>query len=171
MPRGKPKSTVEERFLDRVSKDGECWLWQGAFTTNGYGQLKKETYGTTYAHQWACHHWNNSPLPIPKGYCIKHSCDNRLCVNPAHLSYGTVQENINEMVERNPKSMNRVAPTEQELTQLRQMIAENTPRREMARRIGHSRHWVDRIRRDYIPFYTIDGTPDNSRQDRHTTPG
>jgi hypothetical protein len=70
-------------------------------------------------------------------------------VNPAHLSYGTVQENINEMVERNPKAMNRVAPTEQELTLLRQMIEENTPRREMARRIGHGRNWIDRIRRDY----------------------
>ena len=142
----------EEYFLTKVEDIDGCWIWTGNKYLNCYGQLTKRVWGTGYAHQWSCHHWNDSPLPIPKGYCIKHSCDNRLCVNPAHLSYGTVQENINEMVERNPKAINRVAPTEQELTQLRQMIAENTPRREMARRIGHSRPWVDRIRRDYFPF-------------------
>jgi hypothetical protein len=74
-----------------------------------------------------------------------------VCVNPAHLSYGTLQENIQEMVQRNPTAMGRVPPTEQELALLRQMIAENTPRREMARRLNHGRHWVDRIRRDYFP--------------------
>ena len=151
MPRGCPIASTEERFLTRCQDVNGCWIWTGNKYLNGYGQLLKKTYGTTYAHQWACHHWNNSPLPIPKGYCIKHSCDNRLCVNPAHLSYGTVQENINEMIERNPTAMGRKPPTDQELENLRKMMSENTPRREMARRIGHSRHWMDRILRDYFP--------------------
>jgi hypothetical protein len=80
--------------------------------------------------------------------CIKHSCDTRLCVNPEHLSYGTVQENIQEMVERNPNAMGRIAPTEKELELLRQMIIDEVPRREMARRVGHGRHWIDRVVRD-----------------------
>ena len=149
MPRGCPEAPLEQRFLQRCVVDDECWRWTGGTFLTGYGQLKKKIWGTNFAHQWACHHWNDSPLPIAKGYCIKHSCDHKWCVNPAHLSYGTLQENIQEMVERNPTAMGRVAPTEQELTLLRQMIEEGTPRREMARRIGHGRHWVDRIRRDF----------------------
>ena len=150
MPRGCPKAPLEERFLKKCYKLGECVMWSGGPTTNGYGQLKQDVWGTGYAHQWACHHWNDSPLPVEEGMCIKHSCDNRLCVNPAHLSYGTVQENIQEMVERHPKAMGRVAPTDAELELLRQMIVDDLPRREMMRRIGHSRHWIDRVVRDYL---------------------
>lgn len=149
MPRGKPNSSPEERFMRKCVEENGCWIWKGGAYLNGYGQVKKQTYGTTYAHQWACHHWNGSPLPIEKGMCIKHSCDNKMCVNPAHLSYGTLQENICEMVERNPKAMGRIAPTDAELTLLRQMLSEDVARREMARRLNHGRHWIDRVCRDY----------------------
>jgi len=149
MPRGCPEASLEERFLKKCVEDGECWRWTGNMYLNGYGQLLKKVWGTGFAHQWSCHNWNGSPLPVERGMCIKHSCDNRWCMNPEHLSYGTLQENIQDMVERNPTAMGRVPPTEQELILLRQMVSDNTTRREMARRIGHGRHWIRRIRRDY----------------------
>lgn len=149
MPQGCPEASLEERFLKKCVEDDECWRWTGGFYVNGYGQLLKRIWDTNFAHQWSCHHWNGSPLPIEPGMCVKHSCDNRWCVNPAHLAYGTLAENREEMYARNPAALGRVIPTEQELTLLRQLVSENIPRREMARRIGHSRHWVDRIRRDY----------------------
>lgn len=149
---------LEERFLKKCVatpckiKDFEdCWIWTGAKQVNGYSQILKKIWGGNLGHQWACHHWNGSPLPVEKGMCVKHKCDTRLCVNPAHLEYGTLQENIKEMVERNPTAMGRIVPTDEELKLLRQMIADNTPRREKARRLGHSRHWVDRIMREYFP--------------------
>ena len=147
---GYPVASLEERFLKKCTLEGDCWLWTGGATTNGYGQLLPRVWETGYAHQWACHHWNGSPLPVEKGMCVKHSCDKRLCVNPAHLSYGTLQENIQEMVERHPRAMGRVAPTDAELALLQQMIVDDIPRREMARRLGHARAWIDRITRDYL---------------------
>jgi len=150
MPRGCPNASLEERFAKRTNRTDTCWLWTGNKYSNGYGQLLPRVWGTGYTHQWASHHWNDTPLPIPNGMCIKHSCDTRLCVNPAHLTYGTVQENIQEMVERNPLAMGRIAPTEEELELLKEMIMAETPRREMMRRIGHSRAWIDRIVEEYI---------------------
>ena len=156
MPTGKPESSPEERFLRKcvptpcvVPDMSDCWIWTGATSGHPYAQLTRQTYGTSMAHQWACHHWNKSPLPVEPGMCVKHRCDTRLCVNPEHLSYGTLQENIQEMVERNPKAMGRIAPTEEELQMLKTMIAEGIPRREMSRRINHSRYWIDRVKRDY----------------------
>ena len=150
MPTGCPNASLEDRFIRRrIIQENGCWLWMGGLTTNGYGQLKKKEWGTAYAHQWSCHHWNSAPLPIPKGWCIKHSCDNKQCVNPEHLSYGTLQENIQEMIDRNPVACGRIPATDAELILLQEMLVDEVPRREMARRIGHSRHWIDRVIKDH----------------------
>ena len=157
MPTGKPNSTPEERFLSRIVRTpcqipdlGECHIWTGGATTNGYAQLLKKTYNTTYGHQYACHKWNNSPLPVEKGMEVSHRCDTRLCVNPAHLVYQTKHENMMDMYERNPTAFGRKPPTEEELRILRKCLEDGTSKRETARLIGHDRDWVDRIVRDYL---------------------
>jgi hypothetical protein len=32
--------TVEERFLDKVEKTDNCWLWTGSLVTKGYGAFQ-----------------------------------------------------------------------------------------------------------------------------------
>lgn len=159
MPRGKPLSTPEERFIARTVEVAcqdptmsPCHIWIGNKSSNSpaYGQLTRVTYGTTMAHQWACHHWNGSPLPVEKGMCVKHKCDTHLCVNPAHLEYGTLQENIKEMNDRNPTAFGKKPPTPEELALLIELLSDQTPRKEIARRMNRSRNWIDRVTRDYL---------------------
>ena len=38
---------------------------------------------------------------IPEGKVIRHSCDNRLCINADHLLIGTHQDNVNDKIRRN----------------------------------------------------------------------
>lgn len=38
--------------------------------------------------------------PIPHGFVIRHTCDNRLCINPEHLILGTQLDNIKDMIDR-----------------------------------------------------------------------
>jgi hypothetical protein len=42
---------------------------------------------------------------IPDGMVVMHSCDNRMCVNPAHLSVGTQSQNILDAIERGRKTL------------------------------------------------------------------
>jgi len=73
-----------------------CWIWTKSFAQNGYGQLK--VFGKmTAAHRFAFELYKG---PIPAGGHILHSCDNKACVNPAHLRCGTHQENMREAAER-----------------------------------------------------------------------
>ena len=37
---------------------------------------------------------------IPDGLCVTHTCDNKDCINPAHLDVGTKQDNTQDMLNR-----------------------------------------------------------------------
>jgi len=60
---------------------------------NGYGQVHLDGR-TAYAHRVV---WELVNGPVPKGAFVLHTCDNRRCVNPAHLWLGTYLDNIHDM--------------------------------------------------------------------------
>jgi hypothetical protein len=62
----------------------------------GYGAVSVNGVKTR-AHRLA---YELSNGPIPAGKMILHSCDNRRCVNPAHLRPGTAQENWEDALTR-----------------------------------------------------------------------
>lgn len=84
------RPTVLERFDDLVAKSGpdECWPWQGPLNSKGYGRV-----GLVYAHRVACERAHGAPV---EGQVAMHSCDNPPCCNPAHLTWGTQQQNIQD---------------------------------------------------------------------------
>jgi hypothetical protein len=85
----------------------ECWRWEG-YIHNKLGYVLYQTtlaiaMGTTFAHRISYMLFKG---PITSDL-LRHTCDNRWCVNPEHLIDGTREENVRDMVERNPKAFGR----------------------------------------------------------------
>lgn len=76
-----------------VRSENECWVWQGAKTTAGYGVIRIN-YILKYAHRltWMLHYKSD----IPKKGQICHTCDNPPCCNPAHLFLGSQADNMKD---------------------------------------------------------------------------
>ena len=81
----------------RIDKTTSCWEWKGCMRSKGgYGLFsigRKNLSAPRFAYE-------TFYGPIPKDLNILHSCDNRRCVNPNHLSPGTQSQNIKDCVSR-----------------------------------------------------------------------
>ncbi len=100
----KPLETIWN-FVD-VRNDNECWPWIGKKLPTGYGTIQIAGKQRR-AHRVAWAVANNVDIrTLPSDTHIMHSCDNRVCCNPKHLSAGTALENIRDMIKKGRKVSN-----------------------------------------------------------------
>jgi len=129
-----------ERFWSKVDKRGpdECWEWQGTLNNKGYGNFALK--GKCETAQRASYLLNVGE--IPDGQVVRHKCDNRSCVNPAHLEIGTYSQNNQDMVNRNRR---KYKLTIAQARQIRERLANGELQREVAESFGVSKALVSHI--------------------------
>ena len=92
------QKNLRERFLSRCQRqdDEECWEWQGAKTSSGYGYLRVG-FQRVAAHRLSYELFIG---PLPQDLFVCHACDNPKCVNPSHLRAGTHRDNMDDLLAR-----------------------------------------------------------------------
>lgn len=92
--------SVREMLLSsyRVEPTG-CWRWTKSLSNKGYGQFGYQVSGKT--QMFAAHRAFAEMFGVNiDNALVLHSCDNPWCVNPDHLRAGTLQDNMDDKVNR-----------------------------------------------------------------------
>lgn len=83
---------IERLMFRTVADPSGCWLWLGAHSAKGYGQIRTDNGGPTMSVHRAV--WEHVNGPVPEGLELDHLCHVRNCVNPAHLQAVTHLVNV-----------------------------------------------------------------------------
>lgn len=138
----------KKRFFDKVKKTKGCWEWIGGKFYHGYGVFKFN-YKTWKAHRFSRLIHNGF---IPKGMCVCHTCDNKLCVNPKHLWLGTKSDNNKDRDKKGRMAHNcgekhgRSKLTEKQVLEIRKIYkAENISQEKLGKRFNVCRQSIGHI--------------------------
>jgi len=154
--RGKPGpnsgrifSPLADRLWSRIERRSpdECWEWQGARSSSGYGVLN----GSGSSSQAHRHAYELTYGPIPPGLMIRHTCDNPPCCNPAHLLPGTHQDNTEDMVSRERQERGErhhfAKLSDADVIEIRRLANAGIPQREIAKQFGIGKDYVSILKR------------------------
>lgn len=152
MRKKRKRTPIHERFWRHVTIPADtslCWEWSGGLSELGYGSVYSEDeHGrrrNKAAHRisYEIHHGS-----IPDGAVIRHTCDNRKCVNPMHLLSGTQQDNIRDRVERGRNGIPAAKPKlprDQITLVRRRYFLDLAKQRDIAKEFGVSQRTVTKI--------------------------
>ena len=76
-----------------------CKEHKGCLNNYGYGVIRHNGR-TELAHRVAYCAANDLSIDEIKGKVVRHTCDNRRCIEPTHLLIGSQADNVKDMLER-----------------------------------------------------------------------
>lgn len=122
------------RFLARFEQVAEgCWIWTGQVRESGYGVMRFG-YSHIRAHRFSYRHFVNGD--IPDDMVVRHSCHNKLCVNPKHLTLGSNLQNTHDMIDAQRHPTARTAITDEQVREIARLRRSGVSCRKIAVQLG-----------------------------------
>lgn len=140
------KKDRADHLLSRTTTNGRgCMEFTGCIQANGYARATVRRR-TDYAHR---HIYRLTQGDIPGGLDVCHSCDNRKCINPAHLFLGTRLENMQDAVSKGRQARGKMLPravlSDEDKVEIANLAREGMMYSEIAARFGIGRQHAGQI--------------------------
>lgn len=137
--------SVIDLFWSKVKKTPDCWLWEGAQFSLGYGSayIGPKPLTAHYAHRVS---YALAKGSVPAGSVVMHTCDVPLCVNPDHLRLGTQGENNGDRNRKGRDAKERPSIRKISPADVRYIRASGEPSRLLAHRFGVCQSHINSIR-------------------------
>lgn len=172
-----PKS-LARLFAKINSHDGNpdvCWEWIGAVGGRDRRPIIWIKGKLCYAARVVCE-LKNGPPPCPvedpsphvrksleRRYVARHTCDNKMCCNPEHLIWGTHQENMDDMKERERHGLSHYV-----VRNIKRLIEAGRSQEEISKLYGVARETISAIATGRV--YGHVGVDDSGNASRMSRP-
>lgn len=134
-----------DRIKTLVQEDTvACITTPTGLDSYGYGQVRVRQV-MMKAHQVA-YRLRNGDIPV--GSLVRHTCDNRACINPRHLILGTVQDNSDDMKSRGRSAVENNAHAKLDWVKVREIRSSTEEPEILAERYGVKVKQIHRILRN-----------------------
>lgn len=151
MTSGKVSTRTISDLLKHTKPEGECLVWQRYCLYNGYGRVGYRGK-VWYAHRLA---YVLSGRELVPNLIVRHSCDNRPCINPRHLEGGTQADNVRDMIDRGRRARKRTQKLDPpDAIEMRNLREAGATWPDIAPRYGvtakHLSRWYASVGREYL---------------------
>lgn len=128
-----------QRLRQRSKQQGQCLVYTGGSPSRSGHRMMTYRGKDVGVHRVA---WTLTHGPIPDGLVVCHRCDVPNCINIEHLFLGTMADNNADRDQKGrhtplPGSKNGNASlSEYQVIEIRELLAQQVPQREIGRRYG-----------------------------------
>lgn len=136
-----------DRMLKKVVVSDGCHLWTGCLTPDGYPRVSRDGNPNLRGHRYFYEQVHGK---IPEGLVIRHTCDNPLCLNPEHLITGTVDENVQDRIERS-RTHNHVS--DEQVEEVKRLRSLGLSQLKTAHLVGCSQMFISKLERGIFKRY------------------
>lgn len=135
-----------DRFMQKVEKTAECWIWTARTTRQGYGRFFANGRNNL-AHRVSYEMF----VGVAGDMHVLHRCDNPSCVRPDHLFLGSNKDNVDDKVAkgRTPPAKGELNPhsrlKKEDVLKIRSMHANKVPRSLIAKEFAVVPAYINQI--------------------------
>lgn len=149
-----PVTTQVERLVQLAGERrtaADCWRWPGTIGSRGYGILT--VHGRQYRAIRVILGLHDATDWLERQAC--HRCDNRACVNPAHLFIGSIADNQHDKGAKGRAASGEANGgggklTADDVWRIRELVAEGLTDREVAEQFPVTAAMVYKIKTNRV---------------------